>query len=118
MKASELRIGNIAKPRKGKFKKMRIDDIGLLVLWENSKYSKTPPFRPVPITVEILVEFGFDKIETEGIVFYEKIINGILFITGDKNGFLEVLVDLPEQIRIQYIHQLQNIVYTLTLNEI
>lgn len=132
MKAEELRIGNIVGSyNKGDEERM------LTVLPENIKvqlkankqgYTR---YRPIPLTEELLLKCGFDKIE------YSSDENGygveyILSVDGIDGFILEYCDDFsisikgreedygitPPLNRFKYLHQLQNIYFALTNEEL
>jgi hypothetical protein len=69
-------------------------------------------FKPIPLTEEWFVKFGFNKNITSDIypTFSKQMVNwndGILYIIG--YGFMN---------HIQYVHQLQNLYFALTNEEL
>jgi hypothetical protein len=111
MKASELRIGNWLLftdwPAQG-FRQMTGNDIGVC--------EKDPKwldyfFKPIPLTEEWLLKFGFDK----GSYFFSK--DGFEFYLNDgENGNWYPLVG--GSVKIEYVHQLQNLYFALTGEEL
>lgn len=61
VRSDELQIGNYVLNRKNQIVEITVDDLKLLSIWEANPYTKNPPFRPIEITVEILMQFGFNK---------------------------------------------------------
>ena len=114
MKANELRIGNYYK----------VGNVVAKVDWETiyelTKQSlNTIHFHPIPLTEEILLKCGFEnKIEDESTSFF-KYINPL-------NGFTTIEVCLSDscvwldlmQINIKHLHQLQNLYFALTGEEL
>jgi len=117
MKASELRIGNIV--RYGANNRVLDAELFLQLL----KY--TTPFDPIPLTEEWLLKFGFDKV---GIALTSIAIaplnlpctfnlpntpfsfcQGKLILTTGTGDFC---------VNIEYVHQLQNLYFALTGEEL
>lgn len=75
---------------------------------------------PTPLTREMLSELGFEKNDDGDGGYYHELLsgNGILFIEGDKKGYTDVFIDLWEQIRVRHLHQLQNLYFALTGQEL
>ena len=104
MKASELRIGNF------------YNQFGNIteVDWSVLKDLKDAPIdqlwcKPIPLTEEWLLKFGFDKID------FQFIKNGIkLFPIRD----LYYRGNFPIKSDIKYVHQLQNLYFALTGEEL
>jgi len=75
--------------------------------------------EPIPLTPEILEKCGFEKNEDgDDGYYYDLSANGILFIEGDKKGYCEVFLDMIEEVRVRYLHQLQNLYFSLTGQEL
>ena len=85
--------------------------------------------KPIELTPEILEKCGFEKSlidesnPGDGCYYSMKIIDDkhcdLSFISGDKNGILEVcLFPYETWFIFQYIHQLQNLYYALTGKEL
>lgn len=118
MKAEELRLGNFIQVRKGKIVPMIIHDLNLMLEWERVKYSRTPPIRPVPLTEEWLLKFGARKINH---------IYGYTFWTFHNTKQNNCLIDIYENrtevnsrgvFHCEYVHQLQNLYFALTGEEL
>ncbi len=110
MKAESLRIGNYT-DIDGLVYKIEHSDISLIFINEDHNY------KPIPLTEEWLLKFGFDKEEmTDGYSFihntpktvidfmYCKINKGFQFNNDD--------------IYIKHVHQLQNLYFALTGKEL
>lgn len=111
MKGSELRIGNLFIEE---YSSKIIEVIGL----EKIKITFSGLFldkwqaKPIPLTEEWLVKFGFVKHKTTDIypTFAKQMFNwndGILYIIG--YGFMN---------HIKHVHQLQNLYFALTGEEL
>jgi hypothetical protein len=128
MKANELRIGNWVQINnqewpnlKGvKFKVTSIE-CNALMLYSirgigNSNYNQYDyNIEPIPLTEEWLLKFGFASNPYQD--RYEK---GVLHIECDKTkGYLQLWCEqLPQAIFIKYVHQLQNLYFALTGQEL
>ena len=124
MKANDLRIGNYVKT---KFSKQRGKPIQINAIKSNLKgvyYGEEMPgelevwadikwLKPIPLTEEWLLKFGFKKHKTDDryITFAKANINindGIVNLVGYPN-FLN---------HIKHVHQLQNLYHALTGKEL
>jgi hypothetical protein len=130
MKANELRIGNIVEFSTPKLP-LNIHELSHIVTAEdivnfgNGKILLTP----VPLTEERLLKFRFHKRKAMGNYWFEKTYKKLLFITNDintKTGLAfstkldHVFIhDMPgNEIRIKYVHVLQNVWFALTGQEL
>lgn len=107
---NELRVGNHFKwsdlASMGK-------DYGVTTL-NNIKYHKF--FEPIPLTKEILLKCGFEWLEdtlcfADRLHIIEPSENGYMFIpfcTNDKDSYIKII----------HLHQLQNLYFTLTGEEL
>jgi len=127
MKALELRIGNwIIEPES--------DDKSPFKVWGvycekgNDKINGYPIsyFKPIPLTEEWLLKFGFKKelLSDDSSYYYSLGFNenkycDLSICSCDKNGFIEVtLFPYEDWFRYKYLHQLQNLYFTLTGEEL
>jgi hypothetical protein len=134
MKTNELRVGNIVscelvcdlytdrKPYYGKniysvssiFRRTTSVDIGH-DLWQTSDMDN---FKPIPLTEEWLARFGFVSDDYFGRVLY---CNGYLSNIRFYNGECVMRVRGSNDVRlpkIEYVHQLQNLYFALTGEEL
>lgn len=119
MKASELRLGNL-------FIEEYTNSIIQVIQLETDKIFFSLKFvsqwqaKPIPLTEEWLLKFGFEKNFNN---FYEKLIN------KDEDDFIGKLTDYGfayyidkkdnyPLIYIKYVHQLQNLYFALTSEEL
>jgi len=101
MKANELRIGNLV-----------TDSIGIVEIGKNGKIDWGDIYNPIPITEEWLIKLGFKKNITTDLypTFSYDIVNvndSIVYVLN--YGFVN---------HIKYVHQLQNLYFALTENEL
>jgi hypothetical protein len=108
--ANELRIGNWV-TYKGQSDRIERNDFAQTYL---------DRYEPIPITSKILKKCGFEKQEDGDGGYYHELLseNGVLFIEGDKKGYTDVFIDMWENIRVRYLHQLQNLYFALTNSEL
>jgi hypothetical protein len=115
MKASELRIGNILHYTDDERLKPEIRNKPFYIVADDILYlSENPDWEfiyPIPLTEEILLRCGF-KHDCDLINMLCK--NGIWF--NRKN--MEASFLSSKLIKIKYLHQLQNICYALTGEEL
>jgi hypothetical protein len=133
MKPSELRIGNwvLAKPLFGNNKKFE----HLLVASPNEIfrcYNNSKDFHPIPLTTEILEKCGFKKWGRDDMprtLSYElgsmQIFPSNTFCDFDGYGFLHYKLPNPidgkdesARFKFKHLHQLQNLYYALTGEEL
>lgn len=121
MKATELRIGNTVMSY-GKEQKICAADFAVFQMYEAK--GELPPYVPVELNDEKLLLYGFKK-DDSGVEmddpdyceWYEKEfpIIGELCQSSDKSYLFDVDTDT---IRIKYVHQLQNLYFALTGEEL
>lgn len=100
MEANELRVGNYLFDGVGGIIKVEVDD-----LYDNvRKY-----YEPIPIIEEVLLECGFEYDDA----FYYK--DGIFLEYDDNSLRLDCMSD---SVSIKYLHQLQNLYFALTNEEL
>mgnify|MGYP001412365001 CR=1 FL=1 len=122
IKANELRIGNFVEWNKGLFKCCQIFNNSV----ENELWCKPlNELHPIEITEQILVKLGFSKdteiqqefsyvlkLKNRITVAYYKADNSCFSIEQDNK-----LIDLGHS-KVKYLHQLQNIVFSLVGEEL
>lgn len=118
MNANELRIGNIvASDNGGEFVILEVSKEAMKSDFYGSiGYHDEDFFKPIPLTEEWLLKFGFlsnpyqDRYEKDGIhIECDKIMNNELNLWIEK---------LPKFVRLKYVHQLQNLYFALTGEEL
>ena len=111
MKASELRIGNwVEQPNDGI---TRVNAIlnNLQIRTETGYVDKY--CKPIPLTEEWLVRFGFEK--DDGVTWY----NQIALYEGNKCfNYNASYFEHHNLISIEHVHQLQNLYFALTNEEL
>lgn len=78
-------------------------------LWEFNKYE---PFTPIPLTEEILLKCGFDKLGKYSFVCDNTLM--LLEIDVDTNELVHSLLG----IEVEHLHQLQNLYWALCGKEL
>jgi hypothetical protein len=113
IKANELRIGNWVKSNIEQ--QVTIETIEYLL---NDKISDKSIIQPIPLTPEILEKCGFIYKETGSEVYeQERKIYGHLFIWGATSNDT-YCHDFHCGGEIKYLHQLQNLYYAITGEEL
>lgn len=111
MKATELRIGNWIGYKSGT--KLRESIVDILDLQEMRKPSRSGvEFYPIPLTEEWLLKFGFEKENETWVKDYFLIDSDDLKISFE-NAWGE-----DRTVKLQYVHQLQNLYFALTGEEL
>lgn len=122
MKAEELRLNNW------------VLSLGKDGIWYNSKISKIEvqniivgvgfkrKLKPIPLSEDILLKCGFEKKVLDRYSYCELLVKNTKFITDDK-GKVRIGISGPGQfeyflLEIEYLHQLQNLYYSLTGQEL
>lgn len=129
--AQELRIGNYINGSIGDDSELVLcyvtgydprDEFIFVSNDNNIHYAEFVDFQPIPLTKEWLLKFGFEK-KVEGAYIYkgsEECYYGVLF--GEKIYFTifedYTFIDRYEVRSIRYIHQLQNLYFALTDEEL
>lgn len=125
--AKELRIGDLVKchflTTNFNAKVLEIKRLGVVVQdGEHENMYSFENISGIPITPEILEKCGYEKLQDDGAFWMEKQVKigetTIIFIEGDRNGFCEVFMAGMDDVRVQSLHQLQNLHHALTGNEL
>ena len=106
MKATELMIGNIVEVNGGpqRIRQVSRRKIGYCPLGSPTRsYARVNEINPIPITEELLVRNGFDKI---GLGLFRRESADGNIVLRESDGIWEVNSSM---IDISYLHQLQNL---------
>lgn len=106
MKASELRIGNLVQ-----------DTLGVVEIGLNAQVKFADVYKPIPLTEEWLYRFGFESTK-EGIFKLFKDNKTICTVQEWDFGNFEYSQLTVHGIYIYYVHQLQNLYFALTNQEL
>lgn len=114
MKASELRLGNWVEY--GNYVNLKLIGISELFQILNDGGATVPPsnyegLKPIQITEDWLLRFGFEKVNSSGLKYYN---NSKLNITLD----FSINYDAGQRVYLKYVHQLQNLYFALTNEEL
>lgn len=120
MKARELRIGNLVN-----YQTVEGDILVARIDWQDLKWiSKDEKgfniaHSAIPLTEEWLLKFGFEEYEFEDEIFGYVLndfgyVNEFLFMIRILIDFEGTLIQKP----IKYVHQLQNLYFALTVEEL
>jgi hypothetical protein len=114
MKATEVRIGNLLNHNNGfVVGPFTVNSIHISDLERDNAYAKE--YEPIPLTEEWLISFGFidDKITFE--------LKGFMlgWYRNDEFYYLPTnQINVRNKIQIKYVHQLQNLYFALTGEEL
>lgn len=112
MKASELRLGNwVEQPNDGVTRVTAVLN-DLQIKTETGYVDKY--CMPIPLTEEWLLKFGFDETIVEGYPLYQSNKGFIVEYYVDESVFL--ILDF--EVRVKHVHQLQNLYFALTGEEL
>jgi hypothetical protein len=120
MKANELRIGNIVLRKEflhSNLENCRFDKIVVTHNDINACHIYNRHFEPIPLTEEWLLKFGFEK--TMSWTYAKNLVGNLklVYYLGEKGwsiGF-KPYSDFPN---LKYVHQLQNLYFALTGEEL
>ena len=116
IQANELRIGNLLN-----YDTAEGDVVIATIDWQDLQWATEDPkgfnlvHSPIPLTEEWLVKFGFFEIKP--LVLIKR---GLLFRDNIKNPCSELTLEVGNGFRVtvQYLHQLQNLYFAITGEEL
>ena len=108
IKANELRIGNLIILPNGDIGKISYHEIRLMVV-----AIEKPDYQPIPLTEEWLLKFGF---QWKNFAFRD----GTFTVRFQKEFYVYLSLEgvRPIQIKLEHCHQLQNLYFALTGEEL
>ena len=112
IEAKDLRIGNyLEHPYSNGYCQVNTIDNEHLNIGEGNVIEDINDFKPIPLTEEWLIKFGFKELK-----------RNVWFIS-DKDGFQIILENSIFRLKylrkhIKYVHQLQNLYFALTGEEL
>ena len=131
MKATELRIGNLIEykiqdeldERKERWELNQVDAFDLQDLTWLESNQEDSDFRPIKITEEWILKFGFEDITGVDYILHIDVDFKLILIPADA---FYPQIDKADDVgwssislnKIEYIHQLQNLYFTLTGEEL
>lgn len=122
MKANELRIGNYLNGKQGHviISEIRTNN-SVKILDNTSSFYVGTCLKPIELSESILKQFWFKLVfagQGDGFIYqYGKLCNTITIHSRNRNIFLYSTFNSCE-IKIQYVHQLQNLYFALTGKEL
>ena len=120
MKAKYLRIGNLIEFGKSVLIIDTISSSDNAILLTRNRNNITTPLsecKPIPLTEEWLIKFGFEKFEALTDIW----VLGNFRIVGFKGVFKFYYTDVEphnNNTHLEYVHQLQNLYHALTGEEL
>jgi hypothetical protein len=125
MEARELRIGNYVLCRGALARVTSISEDGIGYVKQSGISEGKIPFKlvkPIPLTEEWLVKFGFEKVQEKGGFYYEKTIlsNDSIRVFDDNSVATYFFHNICHVVYPQefHVHQLQNLYFALTNEEL
>ena len=113
MKATELRIGNYVKCYvKGITDRFDTVQLNIYHLTDICKQIKDYKYEPIPLTEEWLLKFGFDSNGWKG--EFIKYAEGYIYLFGEES----CIFAQAYKIEIKHVHQLQNLYFAFTGEEL
>ena len=113
MKASELRICNLIFTHKEEIIVVKDIDIEGLILFKEDQNIFDFKCKPIPLTEERLLKFGFEKDTRDRVMFMFKNFK----ISIESESFIHYSM-YSNHAKIKYVHQLQNLYFALTGEEL
>ena len=108
MEAKELRIGNLVYDTLGKVNKINLEALNDILKEPKNQ------IKPIPLTEEWLLSFGFESYNLE---YTWK--NKNLIIEKSENGYVKLADDyFIDSFEFKHVHQLQNLYFALSNEEL
>ena len=127
MKANELRIGNMVLMNNKPYP-ITFDDFakhGLELVCDSPITIHFDELKPIPLTEEWLLRFGFEEHETVKCLYSKRVGNFEIHLTIEGSDLLDIELSstnisgaYPDKNLFKYVHQLQNLYYCLTGEEL
>jgi hypothetical protein len=118
MKANELRIGNLIFNDFGEVEPIYgVDEKGILTKVEENGWSMCFKPKPIPLTEEWLLKFGFEHIKNNWYNIFAVNNTFNVYLFSDNEGFRVEIVSQSITV-LKYVHQLQNLYFALTGEEL
>ena len=126
MQASELRLGNRIQYNGDYGTVITISEYGVTVAFEEEEmYLTYNQIKPIPLTYDRLLKCGFDREHNEPNKV-DTIVYDIYYITGTdylieyyyEDGLWLFTDDIGLKVFISYLHEIQNLIFALTGQEL
>ncbi len=122
IKETEVRIGNLIKVAPSKEwvqdyigTEVVIDiDVLMNIIFHSDKY----PYEPIPLTKQLLYDLGFESNNDENDLLVHPKCNLFEISEEPDNSFAFIWDSAYSGAPFQYVHQLQNLYFALTGNEL
>ena len=111
MKANELKCSNYVYLTKDSFKTQEIRQLDCFDIYKLSE-NNCEDIKPIPLAGEILLKCGFFR-QPWGLV-----LNELVFKDNLKCTELKFMIGNGFNVKIKYLHQLQNLYFALTNKEL
>lgn len=119
----ELRIGNYVLPERCKLPYLTVGIFrGVHLQTPNGKVAGEYDFKqvnPIPLTPELLDRLGFEKYDVNG--YKMQITNGRMLIVVNNHVHMRDIIEKTTSVELttcKYIHQIQNLYFALTGQEL
>lgn len=117
IKAEDIMIGNYIRDRWSENGFFKVTEIRKdKVFYGNCFKARYEDLVPIPLTEDILLNAGFE-FDYKGFIYKEPI-DGYRMRLRTGDGVFEYRLNTNYSIKIQYLHQLQNLFKSLTGNEL
>jgi hypothetical protein len=116
MKITDFRIGNLVRDKYSKGI-IKVNGITENDIFFSGNFTKEWQAEPIPITEEWLLNFGFKKTEYNSDIIYDSELQNSTYITID-NDYSSYFMWGEYLTSIKYVHELQNLYYALTKEEL
>lgn len=119
IKQNELRLGNYVKTIHDTLDIIKVTEIKESVIYsDKTKGISYGSLLPIPLTREILLKCGFEQSEWDNYSTFRNLFcqEGSIVISL-KNKYIEI-GDLTLDFKIKHLHQLQNLYFALTNEEL
>lgn len=124
MKASELRLGNYVIDNRARI--CQVTEInndtseiayGFMAWPINGEGTTTTPHKPIPLTEQWLLDFGFKEGSNTEYTNNTYVKKGVSFWNKNRD-FTCIVFETFRGLEINYVHQLQNLYHSLTGEEL
>ena len=115
LKANELRIGNYLNGKQGHVIITEIRENNIVKIHDNtSSFYVGTCLKPITLTEEWLIKFGFEWNGNKFLTIFTPCGKAFVYLEDNFFKFVNVTIEIP----IKYVHQLQNLYFALTGEEL